>query len=196
MKLSLLLIAVSFLGLSQESFASRKDGMEWQMYGRYMRESTSFSTTGAGDANYGGSGLGFGTLLRISTKDRYGFAIKGGFLSRKGDNSANTSTALESISSSVYDVGVRFYALDVYFGFSGIYSPISTSYTTGGTLIERKYNGIGAGLELGIDLFLGGTFFVSPKFEYQTISAQPGVGTTNPERLTNFGFGIGLGMAF
>jgi|GEM_PF-5213158 len=196
MRTALLLLFASIF-LSQECLAKRKDdGMEWQLFGRYMKESSNFSTTGTGDANYSGRGAGFGSLLRVSTKERYGFAIKGGYLSRKGDNSANTSAALESISSSVYDVGLRFYALDVFFGFSAVYSPIAVSYTSGGTLTERKYNGIGAGLELGIDLFIGDTLFVSPKFEYQTISAQPGTGTTNAERLSNLGFGISLGLGF
>ncbi len=193
---AIFVLFIAALLLPQVSWARRGDkGMEWQFLGKYMRESTSFSTTGAGDANYTGTSLGFESLLRIS-KDRYGFALKGGFASRKGNNTANTPAALESISSSVFDVGVRFYVLDVFFGFSGIYAPIAVNYARSGTVTERKYNGIGAGFELGIDLFMGDTFFVSPKLEYQTISAQPGTGTTNAERLTIFGFGIGLGLAF
>ncbi len=197
MKLGALFLVAGIM-FASPAFANKRGdgGMEWHVGIKYMRENTSFSTTGTGDANYTGSASGVYSLLKISTKERYGFGLKGGFSSRKATNTANTSSNNETIGSSVFDVGIRFYALDVFIGASAIFTPLTVEYNRNGLKSERKYNGIGAGIELGIDLFLGNNFFFSPKLEYQTISAQPGTGTTSAERLSNFGFGLGLGLAF
>lgn len=169
-------------------------------------ESVSFATSTGADASYKTSSMGGGALIKFSSAREYGLGLKGAYYNRKGKNTSNgeiNSSGVreeESFTASVFDVGMRFYALDVFVGLGVTYMPVTIGYTTSvqTAVVESKYSSFGVNLELGIDLFLGESvpLFISPKIEYRTGMASTSEGAARSHRISGFGVGVALGLAF
>ncbi len=192
-----ILLALLFCFATEGQAARKDEGVEWQWYGLYSKDALRFSTD-AGEANFSGTSVGGGLVQRIVTKRGNGFAVRGEFAMRKGDNTANALVAgtTESLKGTSFVFGARYYAFDTFLGLSGTFMPFTINYVSTTRTVERKYNGYGFGIELGIDLFLGDTIFICPKGEYQMFSAQPGTGATNAERVSGLNLGLELGLVF
>ena len=205
MRVGAFLVVLS-LGSSPALAEPGKRGMVTQWFAGVATESVNFATTTGADASYKTSSVGGGAMIKFSTDRQYGLGLKGAFYSRKGNNTANGEVNTsgvreeESLKASIFDVGVRFYALDVFIGMGVTYMPVTIGYTTSSQTVptETKYSSFGASIELGIDLFLGESapLFITPKIEFRTGSASTSEGTARSHRISGFGAGLGMGLAF
>jgi hypothetical protein len=184
------------------AIAARKEegGIEWQFYGLYGLDVLKISTT-RGDANFTGNSVGAGISQRLVTRRGNGFASRGeiGFRSLSNTANAKSTSESESLSATSFLFGLRLYTSELYLGAYAAYMPFTVKYTntTDSTKnSEQGYNGFGLGIEVGVDLFLSNTLFVSPRAEYHFYSAQASRGATDGKRVSGYGLTLGAGLVF
>jgi outer membrane autotransporter protein len=118
-----------------------------------------------------------------------------GYENRDLENTANISGLTETISGATVHLGVRYYSLNLYLGLGVIHNSLTVNYTSGGRTTELKYSGLGARIEAGIDLYLGKTVLLTPRAHFDTSNLNQKDSSAS-NRLTEFGFGMGLGVRF
>lgn len=179
---------------------SEDGGIFWQMYGIYSMDVLKFSTL-RGDANFKGSSVGAGLSQRLATKHGGGLSTRGEISFRSHENTANSrsTSESESLTGTAFLFGVRIYASELFVGAYGTFMPFTVKYTNAADNSrnsEQKYNAFGLGLELGVDVFLSSSLFLTPRLDYQFYSAQPSTGATDGMRVSGYSAGVAAGFVF
>jgi outer membrane protein W len=136
-----------------------------------------------------------GTDNYFGNGGKYGLGVVGGYHSRNLDNTAALAPYSESMEGTVIQLGMRFYALNLYLGTGILYNPFVINYNVGAATTKLNYTGYGARIETGIDLFLGKTVLVAPKIHYDFINTTK-QNSSDSYKLNDLGLGIGLGLRF
>lgn len=171
--------------------------------GHYGLDYASMNLVNNRKARYSGSHYGgaFGGRLMSGSGTSfsnlgYGLGFEIGYDQFTLDNTGN-NTANETATGGVVSIMGRFYALNMYVGLGGLYSPFSISYKSSPTssATTENYTAVGARLETGIDIMLGKKTFLAPKTTYDLMRATPSSGG-GAKQFNNFSLSAGLGVRF
>lgn len=193
-----LLSFISFL--LSAGLAKAEQNLEMHIIPRYTYVTASMDVSSTGTANYSGTDVGGEVMIKTITDSavgsgRYGLGIVGGYAQRNLDNTAAVAPYSETLEGSVFNIGVRFYALNLYLGTGILYAPFIVNYNEGAATTKLNYTGFGARIEAGIDLVWRQTLVLAPKINYDFINADKGNSTDN-NKLNDLGLSIGLGFRF
>lgn len=193
-----LLSLISFL--LSAGLANAEQNLEMHIIPRYTFVTASMDVSSTGTANYSGTEVGGEVMIKTITDSavgsgRYGLGVVAGYANRNLDNTATASPYSETLEGSVINVGIRFYALNLYLGTGILYNPFTVNYNVDTATTKLNYTGYGARIEAGIDLVWKEALVIAPKINYDFINADKENSTDN-NKLNDLGLSIGLGFRF